>query len=378
MNDLYILWLLSLSPKQFLPRNYKLIKLCKDGKDLYEKCDGGLDKGLFSEKDRKELSSRPLDKARFLLDKYKKDGINIISYYDNSYPSFLKEISTPPPALFVKGKLPDTCENPSITIVGTRNCTEEGRKNAARFSYALSEMGFSVVSGMARGIDTYAHKGCLFSGKNPTVAVLAGGVDNIYPPENKELYNAITESGAVISEALPGTPPIKAFFPIRNRILSAITFGTLIIETAIEGGSLITAKYALEQNKLIFAVPGGLNAAKSKGTNALIKEGAILCNGISCVIEEYYPIYGDKIKVAWEQEIKKRNTEVKKRNANKIETLDENEKKIYHMLKEEPLSADKISEKTNLSINTTIALLQNMEINEIIKPIKGGLYIVRL
>ncbi|PWM45683.1 MAG: DNA-protecting protein DprA [Clostridiales bacterium] len=378
MNDLYLVWLLSLTNKQFLSRNYKLLKQYNSGKALYEACQGNLDKNMFSDNDRRELCSCSLDRATELLDKYRKEKIEVITYYDKNYPSFLREIPSPPAALFVKGTLPNTCENPAITIIGTRNCSDDGRKNSAKFAYALSSFGFTVVSGLARGIDTYSHKGCLLAATSPTVAVLAGGVDRIYPPENRELYAAITQNGAVISEALPGTEPLRSFFPIRNRILSGMTFGTLIVETAAKGGSLITASCALEQNRLVFAIPGGLNASESKGTNALIKEGAIFCNGISVILEEYYPIYGDKIKVIKEEKFKEnahKNKELKK---SYMQTLDENEQKICQAIGSEQLSADAISAKTDIPISCTLVLLQQLELKGIIKPIKGGLYIVRL
>lgn len=204
--------------------------------------------------------------------------INILLYTDKDYPELLRQIEDAPPLLYVTGKA-EYLNNPlSLSIVGARNATINGRKTASRIAFELTNNQVMIVSGMARGIDTAAHRGAMHALEQcgPTIAVLGCGVDVVYPKENQELYQQIIRQGAIVSEFPLGTLPQSNNFPRRNRIVAALSLGTLVVEATLNSGSLITARLALEQGKDIFAIPGSPNEARSEGPNHLIKEGAVL------------------------------------------------------------------------------------------------------
>jgi DNA processing protein len=207
-----------------------------------------------------------------------------LSLSSSDYPEYLKEIFDPPTVLYYFGdvKPDDVC----MGIVGSRKSSEYGKNTAKSFASKLSQNGFAVVSGMARGIDTKAHEGALES-EGKTYAIIGSGLDIVYPPENKKLMQKIIDNGAVISEFPPGTKPNPYNFPIRNRIISGMSLGVIVVEAGLRSGSLITANLALEQGRDVFAVPGNINRIINKGSNKLIKEGAKLVENIDDILEEY-------------------------------------------------------------------------------------------
>ncbi len=220
----------------------------------------------------------PREMAEIELEKAEKLGVQIITYNDKRYPQNLLELNDAPPVLYALGRTELLNYPLSVAIVGARNATIGGRKIASRIAYDLTEADVLAVSGMARGIDGAAHKGALYakSQKGATVAVLGTGVDVPYPTENTELYNNIRDNGLLLSELPLGTAAQISNFPRRNRIIAALTEGTLVVEAGVHSGSLITAKLALEQGKEVFAVPGSPLEIRSAGPNQLIKEGALL------------------------------------------------------------------------------------------------------
>jgi DNA processing protein len=202
------------------------------------------------------------------------NNIKIININEREYPQALKEIYDPPISLYVKGNI-EKLNNKNIGIVGCRECTEYGKKSAEYFAYNLSKQNINIVSGLAKGIDSYAHLGSLNTGN--TIAVLGNGLDIIYPKENLELANEIIKrGGTIISEYPCGTKPDKMKFPARNRIISGISSGIIVIEAKEKSGTLITVDFALEQGREVFVVPGNINSINSVGTNDLIKQGARL------------------------------------------------------------------------------------------------------
>ncbi|MBY0264690.1 MAG: DNA-processing protein DprA [Holosporales bacterium] len=203
---------------------------------------------------------------------YANIGAYLIAYPEPLYPELLRQIPDPPPLISVMGDL-SLLKRPHIAIVGARNASAIGKKLTEIFSQSLGEQGFGIVSGLARGIDTHAHRAALKTG---TIAVLAGGIDQIYPPENHLLYQAITREGLVLSESPLGQAPYAALFPRRNRLISGLSKGTLIVEAAVRSGSLVTAHYAGEQGREVFAIPGSPLDPRCQGSNQLIKEGAVL------------------------------------------------------------------------------------------------------
>lgn len=210
-------------------------------------------------------------------------GFQYVRYTDAHYPQPLAALDDAPPLLIVKGRV-ETLSAPLIAIVGARNATVNGRKFAKMLAMDLAKAGYGIISGMARGIDGAAHEGALMHGT--TVAVLAGGVDVIYPPEHRDLYERIAATGAVISEMPPGTEPQAAFFPRRNRIISGASRGVVVVEATPRSGSLITARFAAEQGRDVFAVPGSPLDPRAHGPNGLIREGATLVQSADDILSE--------------------------------------------------------------------------------------------
>lgn len=252
----------------------------------YVKKFGSVSAALSAVSIKKTIMS--LNEAREEIEYAQKKGIKIISYQDNKYPQKLLEIYDYPPILYALGDIDLLNYDLCVAVVGARNASIGGRKLASKIAYDLTENNVLVVSGMARGIDAAAHKGAMYA-KNksgPTIAVLGTGVDVIYPEENRELYADIAKQGVVISEFMLKTPAQIGNFPRRNRIISALSYGTLVVEATEHSGSLITAQSALEQGKDVFAVPGSPADARSAGPNKLIKEGAILTQSAADILDE--------------------------------------------------------------------------------------------
>ena len=217
------------------------------------------------------LCEKDLSRAEHILRVCEQKKITLLTIEDSAYPDMLREIPDPPPVLYVRGTLPDFDQSPAISVVGTRSCSAYGLRMAERFGAALAKAGFSIVSGMAHGIDTAAHQGCLKAG-GKTVAVLAGGVDICFPKENQYLMGDIMLCGAVISENPPGTANEGFRFPIRNRIITGMSAATLIVEAPVRSGAMISARLAFEQGREVFAIPGAVDVAGSVGCNRLIRD----------------------------------------------------------------------------------------------------------
>ena len=222
------------------------------------------------------------------LEKYanymQKNKIEIVKYNDDRYPSKLKDIDNKPIVLYMKGNL-DNINNESVAIVGSRNCSLYGKKNANFFSYELAKRKINVVSGLAKGIDAVAHQACI-NAKGKTIAIIGNGLDNIYPKENLKLAEKILENnGLIISEYVIGTRPEKENFPRRNRIISGISDATIVVEASDKSGALITANYAINQGKEVWAIPGNIYSYSSIGTNNLIKDGANVLTSINDIIK---------------------------------------------------------------------------------------------
>jgi DNA processing protein len=229
---------------------------------------------------------RTLDPAHE-LERVHAMGAAAITWQDASYPALLKEIADPPPVLYVRGQL--TPEDAgAVAMVGTRRATVYGRDVAERLAYDLARNGLTVVSGLAKGIDTHAHRGAL-AGGGRTIAVLGHGLDTIYPPENRRLAAELVERGALVSDYALGTGPLAEYFPPRNRIISGLSAGVVVVEADHTSGALITSKFASEQGRDVFAVPGPINAPSSRGCNRLIQDGAKLVTSAEDVLLELNP-----------------------------------------------------------------------------------------
>jgi DNA processing protein len=282
-----------------------------------------------------------------------KKGIKAVSLDDPSYPEMLREIEDAPVIIYVKGDiLPQ--DRYAIAIVGSRKPTHYGTSVAENISEELASMGFTIVSGMARGIDALSHKGALRAGGR-TIAVLGSGLDIPYPPENKGLMDIIAGSGCVMSEFPPGTPPDRENFPRRNRLISGLSLGILVVEATSDSGSLITAGFALEQSREVFAVPGNIISSHSKGTNELIRRGAILTRHAEDIIEELAPVLKGFIRT---------------KDKLKIEITVE-EKKLCDLLSGEPKQIDIISRESGLPSSKALGILLGLELKGAVKQTMG-------
>lgn len=289
-----------------------------------------------------------------------KKKVKAITVKDAMYPNNLKNIYLPPPILYYKGNL---CENDknAISIVGSRKATYYGKMIAETFSKKLSLSGLTIVSGLARGIDTIAHKGTLSVGGR-TLAVLGSGIDIIYPPENRRLALEIEESGAVITEFALTTPPERQNFPRRNRIISGLSLGVLVVEAAVKSGALITSNYALDQGREIFAIPGSINSSLSAGPHNLIKEGAKLVHDHEDILAEIQ--YEKSGKIEDEKECMQ------------LEGLSGDDLLIYQMLsRHQPIQIDEISSKANLPPGRVNTVMLSLELKDLIKELEGKNYI---
>lgn len=295
------------------------------------------------------------DKIDKIIKKLERHDVKLIRYVDEQYPENLKELDDAPIVLYCKGTFTKRDEI-AIAIIGSRNMTEYGRTNAHRLSYGLASAGVTIVSGFARGIDTVAHQGALNAGGR-TIAVLGSGLDIIYPSENVRLYEKISQYGCLLSEYPFGTPPEKHNFPRRNRLISGISIGVIVVEAAANSGSLITAQCALDQNREVFAVPGSVNSVLSQGTNNLIKKGAKLVQHADDIIEELLPQLKNLVAKEGHKEIS-------------LEFNDK-EKAILSSLDYKPIHIDEIVRKARISVDELLVLLLNLEIKGFIKQKEG-------
>ncbi|WP_283607170.1 DNA-processing protein DprA [Faecalispora anaeroviscerum] len=252
--------------------------------------------GFFTAREFGALRTFTPQDAQQIVDQCEQTGIRLLTPQSEGYPRSLWEITNPPCVLYIKGQLPPVDEMPSIAMVGTRDATISGKKIAFSLSYQLARAGAVVISGGARGIDTAAHKGAL-QAQGKTVCVLGCGLDYPYLMENAGLRQWVAESGALVSEYPPDSPASKGAFPIRNRIISGLSCGVLVVEAAAKSGSLITADLALEQGRDVFAVPCGIDNPVSRGVNTLIKNGAVPIGSAAELLEQYLDRFPEKIRM---------------------------------------------------------------------------------
>ncbi|MFO7446475.1 MAG: DNA-processing protein DprA [Ignavibacteriaceae bacterium] len=287
-----------------------------------------------------------------------KIGADIITVWDPEFPPLLKKIYDPPLLLYILGSL-NEADNYLISIVGTRQPTNYGKVQAEKITSELVEQNITILSGMARGIDSIAHNTAL-KNKGRTIAVIGSGLDVIYPPENNKLFNEIAESGAVISEFAPGTKPDAVNFPKRNRIIAGLGLGCIVIETAITGGAMQTAALALDSNREVFAVPGNLGVKQAEGTNFLIQKGeAKLIRSAEDVLLELEL----KLKPVIGKNIPKQQVD-----------LNMFEEKILSTISAEPLQIDKIASLTNLTTSDCLVHLLSLEFKGLIKQLPGKVF----
>lgn len=306
------------------------------------------------------VTEETIIKALELKEQNMKNGIHYASYLDKEYPALLQEIYDKPMGIFYKGVLPDE-EAPALGMVGARECTLYGKQIAKDFATFLSYAGIQIISGLAKGIDGYSHEGAIEGGQR-TYAVLGGGVDVIYPQSNSYLYKRILdEGGGIISEYFPGTKPRPEYFPKRNRIISGLTKGVLVVEAKIRSGSLITTHYAIEQNREVYAIPGRINDRYSSGCNDLIKQGAKL-------VERPEDILSDEVFQNYHYCKNEKKTKF---------VLETTEKMVYDCLRCHSMHLGDIMKQTNLSCANVLKALISLEQKHLCIQIAPNHYAIR-
>ena len=357
--------------------------------------------GIYGLQKVKKFKAYPLENAKKSFDEAVSAGMKIITPQSEFFPDRLKKIDTAPLVLYVYGDEEVLKNELSISIVGAREASDYGCAVAKSLSSALASKGFTVVSGGARGIDSEAHFGAMEEG-GKTVCVLGCGLNTNYLMEMQPMREKIALNGAVISEYPPKTPAGRTTFPVRNRIISALTLGTIVVEAGERSGSLITARLALEQGKDVFAVPGDLVHSSFLGTNKLIRDGAIAVFSPNDILEEYYSEYYDKIvdktrfpddeiikraqkylskqrqKTQEQTAVKPNNKEIpKKVKAETPEYLTEEAKKIYAVLNDTPKHVDLLAEEGGLTTSQTLSALTELEVYSLAQALSGRRYTIK-
>jgi DNA processing protein len=290
-----------------------------------------------------------------------KNRVQIVTFKDDSYPQNLLSIYDPPPFLFVGGEIKEEDQN-AVAIVGCRSASTYGRRITERIGRELVRRGITIVSGMARGIDSIGHLAALKE-KGRTLAVFGSGLDVLYPPENRKLAGQIRSSGAIISEFFLGTKPEAPNFPRRNRLISGLSLGVVIVEAGNKSGALLTAQCALDQNREVFAIPGNLGSKNSEGTNRLIKEGAKLVTSVEDILEE--------LRIFTREGESGSLVETKK----DLSGLSEEEKSIFKLISDEPCHIDKIASKASVGVPQALAMLLSLELKGLVKQLSGKMFV---
>jgi DNA processing protein len=295
------------------------------------------------------------------LRRIREEELTILTQEDALYPKLLKEIYDPPIVLYVRGQLTERDHN-ALAIVGSRRTTQYGLSASKKLAFQLAYAGYTVISGLARGIDTAAHEGALAS-RGRTVAVIGAGIGKLYPPENEALAEKIAQQGAVVSEFPVDYPPDKQSFPLRNRIVSGWSCGVIVTEAPSRSGALITAQQAAEQGRTVYAVPGNIDRPSSHGCNKLIQEGAKLIMDGADVLDDLMSLFPTQP------------------NAPKMEesrppiTLAGDEQKVYAALGTSETHINELGEKTGLTLPTISATLMKLEMKRVVKPLPGKFYV---
>jgi DNA processing protein len=286
-------------------------------------------------------------------------GVKIIPFGSGIYPARLRSIADPPPCLYVKGEIRQE-DDKAVAVIGTRSASHYGRRVARDLCRGLASLGFTVISGMARGIDGVAHDAALNSGGR-TIAVLGSGVDRAYPPEHQKLYHRISENGAVISELPLGAPPLAFNFPARNRLISGLSAGVVVVEATEKSGSLITAAVALEQGREVFAVPGEVGSSRSRGGHRLIRQGAKLVENVDDILEEIAP------------QLVAPNRQSAALRTLPVDAQPET-RKIFDLLQERSLHIDEVIEASGFSTSRVLQILLELELQGFLRQLPGNRY----
>ncbi len=296
--------------------------------------------------------------VRGQMEAMEQNAASLLTIDQPDYPELLRRTDDAPPLLFVRGDC-DFNSRPPVAVVGSRLATQYGKATAELLGRELGRAGFLVVSGMARGIDSAAHRGALSAGA-PTAAVLGCGVDVVYPPENRKLRDQIVSSGAAVSEYPMGEGPLAAHFPNRNRIITGMSLGVVAVEARADSGVFSSVRWAADQGREVFAVPGPISSAASSGTNRLIKHGARLVQGVNDIIEELQPLLAGPKK-----------TDVKR----EAPSLGKDEEPIFELLSDQPLHVDSLAQQAERSVTEVLRALFDLEMRGVVRQLPGKRYV---
>jgi len=296
------------------------------------------------------------------LDWLEHDQHHLVAWGDDAYPEMFTQIPGPPLALYVNGRV-EALHLPALAIIGSRNPTQGGLRNAHDFAKHLAGQGFAIVSGLAQGIDAAAHQGALDAG-GQTVAFLGTGIDRVYPAVNRQLAHTITERGALVSEYPLGAPPERWHFPERNRLISGLGLGTLVVEAARRSGSLITARLAAEQGREVFALPGSIHNALARGCHKLIRQGAKLVETADDILSELRPLVGHMLEIADESVVKESMSP----------EPDDDYTELRKVLSHDPTSIDDLEKQSGLTIEQLSSMLLILELHGEVESLSGGRY----
>ena len=313
---------------------------------------------------QKLLNEKIKDEAKKEYEYCKNNNINLVNFKEKNFPINLRNLPTPPPLLYYKGNLLPEDET-AISIVGSRRYTEYGKLCTKKFASELASCKITIISGMAYGIDTFAHSYALDNGGR-TIAVLGTSVDTIYPKENTNLYHKIIENGAVISEFPIPTPPISKNFPIRNRLVAGLSLGTLVVEANEKSGTMITARLAAEAGRNVYVIPGEIFNYNSKGTNKLIQDGAKLVTDSKDILEDIY------------SEISKLLPKPEQISLFTPTDLNEPEEKVYKKLSLKPIYIDALIDSLDIPSNEVLSILTILELKGYIKQLPGQQYVIEV
>ncbi len=367
-------WLaLTHTPKLGPVRIHSLLEIFDNPSVILDAGRSGWKQAGLSEKMIEYLSAPDWDKVDADLKWLDQENASILTLDDDRYPPLLKNIPDAPPVLYILGQA-EVLKQPQLAIVGSRNPTHAGKDIAHDFALYLANMGMTITSGMALGIDAAAHQGALDS-HGLTVAVMGTGLDRVYPAKHRDLAHNIAKNGVLVSEYAPGTPALPGNFPRRNRIISGLSMGVLVVEAAVQSGSLITARLASEQGREVFAVPGSLHHPLAKGCHALIRQGAKLVETAEHILEEL----GGFAEMFSEADGKNRsfvqNSEQKQETElNLAINVDDEYKQVLKCIDFEPTSVDKVVERSGLTADAVCSMLLVLELQGYVTALSGGYY----
>lgn len=353
----------------------RLLEEFEEPKNVLTASTSQLQKVGISEKLASLISNQPTNTYKADLEWLEaSEDHQIITIQDHEYPSLLKQIDNPPPLLYVHGDI-SLLNDPTIAIVGSRNPTQGGENNAYEFAKFLSQTGFCIASGLALGVDGKSHLGAVDSNA-PTIAVIATGIDRVYPAKHRDLAHRIVDKGAIISEFPVGTPPDARNFPRRNRIISGISLGTLVVEAAQKSGSLITARLAMEQNREVLAIPGSIHNPLARGCHQLIRQGAKLVETAEDILEEMSTLVElNDFKIAPSTDSPNQNNDTEKQSSNtELDKLDPDQHHLLEQMGFDPIAIDQLVIRTGFNAETVAAMLLMLELQNHVSSNGGGTY----